>query len=295
MQEIAVAEILKRVRRVRIVAHRAVNDLFAGQYKSVFRGRGMEFEEVREYQPGDEIRSIDWNVTARSGSTFVKRFREERELTILFLVDVSGSGVFGSGERSKWDLTVELAALLMFSALRNNDKIGMLTFDEEVVDYFPPRKGKSHMLRLIRQLVALPPRPRRTDLAAPLMFLNRVQRRRAVVFLMSDFLAPDPGQPLAIARQRHDLIAVRTADPRESTIPDASIVTFADAETGELRQVDTRNRRVREALVREANRHAETWNTRFRGLGIDELSVSTGEDYSKTLRRFFRMRERRFR
>jgi len=193
-----VASILKRVRQIQIVANRRVDDLLAGQYKSVFRGRGMEFDEVREYQPGDDVRSIDWNVTARAGAPFVKRFVEERELTVMFLVDVSASGAFGSTWRSKLETLVELAAMLMFSALKNNDKVGLVTFCDEVIDYFPPRKGKSNVLHLIRELVAVEPVARPTNIAAAVDYLNRVQRRRAVVFLLSDFLAGDASKALGV-------------------------------------------------------------------------------------------------
>ncbi len=209
-----VTEILKKVRHIQIVANRAVNDLFAGQYKSVFRGRGMEFDEVREYQPGDDVRTIDWNVTARTGAPFVKRFCEERELTVIFLVDISASGAFGSGERSKLDMVVEVAAMLMFSALKNNDKVGLITFCDDVIDYFPPRKGKVNVLHLIRQLVAVEPVPRETDLNSALEFLSKVQKRRAVAFMISDFLAPPARHAMAVCSKRHDLIAMTVADPR---------------------------------------------------------------------------------
>ena len=208
MATLEVADILKKVQRIQIVANRTVNDLFAGQYKSVFRGRGMEFDEVREYQPGDDVRTIDWNVTARTGHPFIKRFAEERELTVLFLVDVSASGAFGSADRSKLELVIEVAALLMFSALKNNDKVGLVTFCDEVLDYFPPRKGKANVLRLIRQLVAAEPVARSTDLGSVLEFVNRVQKRRAVVFLISDFLAPQAPRAMAACSKRHDLIAM---------------------------------------------------------------------------------------
>src|SRR3990172_7254096 len=192
MAEQSVAEILKKVQRIQIVANRAVNDLFAGQYKSVFRGRGMEFDEVRLYQPGDDIRTIDWNVTARTGDCFIKRYCEERELTVLFVVDVSASGIFGSTDHSKLDLVIEIAALLMFSALKNNDKVGLITFCDEVVEFIPARKGKGHVLRMIRQLVDVHPVARDTNIDGALEFLNRVQKRRAVVFLISDFLGELP-------------------------------------------------------------------------------------------------------
>ena len=226
-----VAEIIRKVQQIQIVANRTVNDLFAGQYKSVFRGRGMEFDEVRQYQPGDDIRTIDWNVTARTGDCFIKRYCEERELTVLFLVDVSASGLFGSTRQSKLDLVIELAAMLMFSALKNNDKVGLVTFCDDVVEFIPPRKGKAHVLRMIRQLVDIDPIARDTNIQAALEFLNRVQKRRAVVFLVSDFLGDLPRKTLAISNRRHDLTAITVSDPREDELPDVGFVTLRDAET----------------------------------------------------------------
>ena len=290
-----VLDILKKVQRIQIVANRTVNDLLAGQYKSVFRGRGMEFDEVREYQPGDDIRTIDWNVTARTGTPFIKRFCEERELTVMLLVDVSASGVFGSTERSKLDLVVEMAAMLMFSALKNNDKVGLLTFCDDVIDYFPPRKGKVNVLRLIRQLVSAEPVARETELAAALDYLNRVQKRRAVVFLISDFQAPEARHAMAVANQHHDLVAVTVGDPREQALPDVGFISLRDAETGEVVEVDTRHPRVRELFRDRAADRATKLSQRLKKTGVDQLAINTDEDYQKSLRRFFRMRERRFR
>jgi len=290
-----VAEILKRVQRIQIVANRTVNDLFAGQYKSVFRGRGMEFDEVREYQPGDDVRTIDWNVTARTGSPFIKRFCEERELTVLFLVDVSASGAFGSAGRSKLELVVEVAALLMFSALKNNDKVGLLTFCDAVVDYFPPRKGKANVLHLIRELVSVEAVARQTDLAAALEFLSRVEKRRAVVFLISDFLAPQARKAMAVCNKRHDLIAITVADPREHVLPDVGFISLMDAETGEIVELDTRHPQVRALFKTETAGRREALSEELKKVGVDELAIRTDEDYLKGLRRFFRMREKRFR
>lgn len=295
MPDLTVADILKRVRRIQIVANRAVNDLFAGQYKSVFRGRGMEFDEVREYQPGDDIRTIDWNVTARTGSCFIKRFCEERELTVLFLVDVSASGVFGSTERSKLELVVEVAALLMFSALKNNDKVGLLTFCDEVQAYYPPRKGKAHVLHLIRELVGQRPVARETRLQAALDFLNHVQKRRAVVFLVSDFIGPSAHRALAVTKSRHDVTAISVADPREQALPEVGFITLQDAETGEIVEVDTRSPAVRAMFQARAAQRRETFRTELRRVGVDELPIETQGDYVASLRRFFRMREKRFR
>jgi len=290
-----IAEILRKVQRIQIVANRTVNDLFAGQYKSVFRGRGMEFDEVREYQPGDDVRAIDWNVTARTGAPFVKRFCEERELTVLFLVDVSASGAFGSVGRSKLEMVIEVAALLMFSALKNNDKVGLITFCDKVMDYYPPRKGKSKMLHLLRQLVALEPVARQTDLEAALEFLSRVQKRRAVTFLISDFLAPKAQHTLAVCNKRHDLIAITVADPREQVLPDVGFISLMDAETGRIVEVDTRHRQVRAMFESRATERFDGLSRDLKKLGMDELAIRTDEDYLTSLRRFFRMREKRFR
>lgn len=294
MAEQSVAELIKKVRRVQIVANRAVNDLLAGQYKSVFRGRGMEFDEVREYQPGDDIRAIDWNVTARAGDAYIKQFCEERELTILFAVDVSASGVFGSGERSKLELVVELAALLMFSALKNNDKVGLVLFCNDVERYFPPRKGKGNVLRLIRELLATEPLAQPTRLQPALEFINRVQKRRAVVFLISDFIAENPTQTLAMTNRRHDLVAITVTDPREHELPSAGLVTLRDAETGQIIEIDTRSPRVREIFQRRATERDAARTDALRKSGIDELVINTREPYTTTLRKFFHARERRY-
>lgn len=295
MQQLDVVEIIKKVQRIQIVANKAVNDLFAGQYKSVFRGRGMEFDEVREYQPGDDVRSIDWNVTARSGVPHIKRFCEERELTILFLVDISASGVFGSVQQSKLDTTVETAAMLMFSALKNNDKVGLLTFCDDVIDYFPPRKGKANVLRLIRHLVSVEPVARETNLDAALEFLSRVQRRRVVAFMVSDFLATPADHAMAVAGRRHDLIALTVSDPRELELPDVGFVTLQDAETGELVELDTRHPEVRALFRQRAVAQSQAIDEHFRRAQVDRLPISTEGDYAKSLQGFFRAREKRFR
>ncbi len=295
MPQLSVAEILARVRRIQIVANRAAGDLFAGHYKSVFRGRGMEFEEVREYQPGDDIRSIDWNVTARSGECFIKRYREERELTVIFLVDISASGTFGSQRQSKLDLVVELAALLMFAALKNNDKVGLIKFCEEVEEFLPARKGKSHVLHLIRQLVNVTPVARPTDLSAALDFLNRVQKRRAVVFLISDFLAEGAKRALGATARRHDLIAISVTDPHECELPPAGLLRLRDAETGQVREIDTSSRRVREAFRHHTAARRAAVTRLLSQVGADQLPIDTHRDYLEDLRRFFDMREKRFR
>ena len=295
MSDQSVAEILRKVQRIQIVANRSVNDLLAGQYRSVFRGRGMEFDEVREYQPGDEIRTIDWNVTARAGTPFIKRFSEERELTVLFMVDISASGSFGSGQQSKLDVMVEMAALLMFSALKNNDKVGLQLFADDVRSYFPPRKGKSNVLRLIRQMLAVDPVQKETNLETALQYLNRVQKRRAVVFLISDFQAEASRRALAISNGRHDLVAITIVDPREQTLPNVGIVRLRDAESGEVVEVDTRHPEVRRLFAERAADTQQHLSTGLRRTGVDQLSINTGESYATSLRRFFESRERRLR
>lgn len=289
----SVAEIVKKVRRIQIVANRMVDDLFAGAYHSAFRGRGMEFDEVREYQPGDEVRTIDWNVTARAGTPFVKRHKEERELTVLFLVDISASGAFGTHERSKLELMVEVAALLMFSALKNNDKVGLALFADEIVRYFPPRKGKANVLRLIRELVAAQPVARETRLDGALAFLNRVQKRRAVVFLVSDFLGEGWRKPLTVANRRHDVVAIPVSDAREHALPDVGFLRLRDAETGELVEVDTRHRAVRRLFQEQAARRGDVLTDQLNRAGVDRLPIRTDEPYTVAMHRFFRMRERR--
>jgi uncharacterized protein (DUF58 family) len=295
MTEQRVAEILKKVQRIQIVANRAVNDLFAGQYQSVFRGRGMEFDEVREYQPGDDVRTIDWNVTARAGAPYIKRFCEERELTVLFLVDISASGAFGSLSQSKLEMVVEVAALLMFSALKNNDKVGLVLFCDQVLEYFPPRKGKQNVLHLIRELISAEPVARDTNLEEALEFLNRVHKRRSVVFLISDFLGPSAKQAMAVANKRHDLVAISVVDPREHVIPDVGFINLQDAETGEIIELDTSHPKVRALFETRAAERTQDLSDELKKVGVDELPISTGEDYLKSLRRFFYMRERRIR
>lgn len=285
-------EILKEVRRIQIVARRQVNDLLAGEYLSVFKGRGMEFDAVREYVPGDEIRSIDWNVTARAGTPYVKTFCEERELTVLLAVDVSASGAFGSQRLSKMETAVEVAAVLMFTALKNNDKVGLLFFAEDVVKFIPPRKGRGNVLRLIRELLATEPIQAPTNIAAALEFIGHVQRRRCVVFVMSDFLGPDCSRELAIANQRHDCIAVTLTDPRETTLPDVGFLTLRDAETNELLELDTRHPQVRALFAQAAEKRERTLVGWLRQANVDRLDIRTDQSYATSLQRFFRMRER---
>ena len=285
-------EVLKDVRRIQIVAKRQVNDLLAGEYLSAFQGRGMEFHAVREYVPGDEIRAIDWNVTARTGNPYVKTFCEERELTVLLVVDVSASGAFGSQRLSKMETAVEVAAVLMFTALKNNDKVGLLFFADDVIKYIPPRKGRANVLRLIRELLATEPVKAETDITKALEYLGHVQRRKCVLFLMSDFLGPDCSRALAIANRRHDVVAVTLNDPREATLPDVGFLTLRDAETDELLELDTRHPRVRALFAKAADERERKLTGWLRRANVDRLAIRTDQPYAQSLQKFFRSRER---
>lgn len=286
-------ELAKKIRLIQIHTSKAVNDVLAGEYHSVFKGRGMEFDEVREYAPGDDIRTIDWNVTARTGHPYVKRFVEERELTVLFVVDLSASGSFGTREKLKNEVAAELCALLAFSAIKNNDKVGLLVFTDQVELYIPPKKGVSHVLRVIRDLLNAQPRRSRTDITQALDFLGRVTHRRAVVFLVSDFQAAGYEKRLRIAARRHDLIAVSLSDPREAALPAAGLIELEDAETGESVVIDSSNAAVRRSYEALTRARSDTLAASLRSMGVDQIPVVTGEDYVLDLLKFFRVRERR--
>ncbi|RMG11260.1 MAG: DUF58 domain-containing protein [Planctomycetota bacterium] len=287
-------ETLERIKRLEIKTGRLVDEVLAGAYHSAFKGRGMEFEDVREYQPGDSIRSIDWNVTARSqGQAFVKTYREERELTVLLLVDVSASERFGTTGQAKLDLAVEFSALIAFSAIRNNDKIGLMTFSDRVESYLPPRKGRRHALRLVRDLLTLRPLGRGTRIDLALSTLAKVHKRKAVVFLISDLEAEGFERDLAATASLHDVICVWPRDPREATLPDVGLVTLEDAETGELRVVDTSRRSVREAFRSRWGEGAGSRERLLRRLEVDAIEVETGKDFVGDLQRFFARRRKR--
>ena len=288
-------EILKKIRRLELRTRRFVETAFAGQYHSVFKGRGMNFDEFRQYQFGDEVRSIDWNVTARMGEPFVRKYVEERELTVMLLVDVSASGGFGTGSYSKRELAAEVASLLAFCAIRNNDKVGLLLFTDQVELYVPPRKGRTHTLRLIREILYFEPRGRGTNLANPLDFLNRVTTRRAVVFVVSDFQASDYDRELSICSRRHDLIALPVEDPGERALPSVGIVQLEDPETGKTFEVNFSDRRVRAEFQRVSQRHRQDREALFRRKKIDSVSLRTDQDYFPMLRSFFLRREQRLR
>ncbi|MDE0186463.1 MAG: DUF58 domain-containing protein [Candidatus Poribacteria bacterium] len=286
-------DILKMIRRIDIRTRHMVNDVLGGQYESVFKGQGMEFEEVREYQPGDEIRSIDWNVTARMGRPFLKKYVEERELTVMLLLDASASTTFGSVKRRKGELSAELCAVIAFSAIKNNDKVGLIIFTDRIEKYVPPQKGRRHVLRVISEALSFEPDGRGTDIAAALEYLNRVTIRRTVAFLISDFLAADYERPLQIANRRHDVIALTITDPRELELPNVGILELEDAETGEKIQIDTQVRRVREAFQRLASEKAQQKSRILRSANVDTIDVFTDKPYIEPLLKFFRMRERR--
>jgi uncharacterized protein (DUF58 family) len=287
-------ELIRKVQRIQIRTRHLVGDVFAGRYQSVFKGQGLEFHEVREYQPGDEIRSIDWNVTARMGHPFVRRYVEERELTVLLMADVSASNRFGSRAQIKKDLVAEMSAVLAFSAVRNNDRVGLLLFSDEVECYLPPRKGASHVLRVIYEALHFEPRGRGTRLAPALDYLNRVLPRRSVCFLMSDFLdAGEYARPLAATARRHDLISVVIGDRLEQVWPRAGLVWWEDLETGRRRLLDTSHPATRAALSGLELKRREALRSQFRRCGIDTIEVMTGEPYERALARFFEERERR--
>ncbi len=290
--------VARKIRLIEIQTRKAVDDVLAGEYSSVFKGSGMEFEEVREYAPGDEIRSIDWNVTARMGKPFVKRYVEERELTVWLLVDLSASGTFGSRGQVKNEAAAEFCALLAFAAIRNNDKVGLIVFTDHVELAVAPSKGRSHVLRLIRDLLRFAPAGRGTDLSAALEYLGRVTHKKAVVFLVSDFLGPGAlgpasGRQLGVLARRHDLIAIAVGDEREQELPDVGLLELEDPETGDRVLVDTSSRRLRRQYAAAARERRARRQELFRCVGVDEVEVMTGQDYVRDLRKLFRKRGRR--
>jgi len=287
-------EILKKVKRIEIQTRGLVNDVFSGEYHSVFKGRGMEFSEVREYQVGDDIRNIDWNVSARTGHPFVKVFEEERELTVMLLVDVSSSGNFGTVERMKGEIAIEICALLAFSAIKNNDKVGLIIFTDRIEKFVPPKKGKTHVLRVIRELLFHKPEGKGTDIAMTLEYLSRVVNRRAVVFLVSDFMSDDYQKAMQIANNRHDLVAVTITDPRELTLPDIGFVELEDAETGEVLLLDTSDVATRENFLMQTSQAKAERDRTLRSMNVDTIDIRTDVSYIEPLIRFFRMRAKRF-
>jgi uncharacterized protein (DUF58 family) len=286
-------EILRKIRRLELRTRRLVESSFAGQYQSVFKGRGMNFEEVRPYSPGDEIRAIDWNVTARTGEPYIKKFTEEREMTVMIVLDVSASGDFGSVRESKREMAAEVASILAFSAIHNNDKVGLLLFSDRVELFIPPKKGRLHILRLIREMLFFSPKGRGTDLAGALEYMNKVITRRAVVFVISDFLAGDFSRPLTVSARRHDMVALTVVDPTEEALPDVGVILLEDPETGEQIEVDTSRRAITGNYARLAGERAKELGTLFGSRGVDMVQLRTDRDYLPVLRSFFDRRGRR--
>ncbi len=288
-------EIAKKVRGIELRTKRAVNDVFTGEYHSVFKGRGIEFAEVREYGIGDDVRLIDWNVTARTGHPYIKTFDEERELTVMLVVDASGSGRFGTQGTFKADLAAEVSAVLAFSAIKNNDRVGLVMFTDHVELFIPPQKGKKHVLRVIREILYFTPRGTHTSISGALGHVNRILKRKAIVFLISDFMDDGFESALSIAARKHDLIAVTIADEREEALSDSGTVAFEDAESGEILLVDTSSKKVRRRYWEYRRRHQTELVGLFRRYGIDHIALQTGRAYENELVKFFRKRMRQYR
>ncbi len=298
-------EILETVRRVEIRTNRLVNDMMVGAYLSRFKGRGMDFEELREYNPGDDVRDIDWNVTNRMGRPFVKRFREERELGVILMVDISASSAFGSTRRSKRESAVEIATTLAAAAARSSDKVGLLLFTDQVELFLPPRKGRRHIMRVIKEMLFFPPRRRGTNIPVALTVLNHVVRRRSIVFLFTDFLhsfgadarglraGRDVFQEIGMTNARHDLVCVHLHDPRESSLPNAGLVTLEDAETGEMLELDSVRASVRQKYAETNSERLASLDRAMRQAGVDTLRFTTGEPFAHTLQSFFETRRGR--
>ncbi len=287
-------EIIKQVRQIEIRTKGLVNQVFSGEYHSVFKGRGMEFSEVREYQFGDDIRNIDWNVTARFGHPFIKIFEEERELTVILMADLSGSLIFGSIDKTKQQIAAELSAILAFSALKNNDKVGLILFTDKIEKFVPPRKGRKHVLRIIREVLSFEPEGKSTNIKAALEYMNNAIKKRSIVFLLSDFMDSGYEKILRIVGKRHDLIGIVLNDEREDEIPDIGLVKFADAETGNERWIDTGDKRTKFLFSQMRERNKAARKSLFLSSRLDSIEIQTGENYIKPLVQFFRLRERRW-
>jgi len=286
-------EILKKVKRIEIATRGLVNEVFSGEYHSVFKGRGMEFAEVREYQIGDDIRNIDWNVTARSEHPYVKVFDEERELTVMLMVDVSSSGNFGTTSQMKGEVAAELCAVLAFSAIKNNDKVGLVIFSDKIEKFIPPRKGKQHVLRVIREILYFKPEDSKTNLNVALEYLSRVIKRKSIVFLISDFLTENYEKALQIANKKHDIIAINIIDPREIEMPSVGLLELEDAESGETVLVDTSNPAIRGSFYSQSKEERESREKFFKSIGVDNININTDRSYVEPITKFFRMRAKR--
>ena len=285
--------LLKKVRKIEIKTKGLSNHIFAGEYHTAFKGKGMAFSEVREYQPGDDIRSIDWNVTARYNSPFVKVFEEEREMTVMLLIDVSASGNFGTNQQFKRELATELAAILAFSAIKNNDKVGVIFFTDKVEQFIPPKKGKRHILRIIREVLAFEPKGKGTDISGALEYFSAVIKKRSICFILSDFMSKEFERPLKIASKKHDLVALRIHDTREDTLPNVGLVPMQDAETEKMLFVDTSSKKVRDNFAKNRAQATEKLRKLLPASGVDLIDITTGTDYVKPLINFFKNRGKR--
>lgn len=284
------SDLLKKVRKIELKTKGLSNNIFAGEYHTAFKGKGMAFSEVREYQPGDDVRAIDWNVTARFNNPFIKVFEEEREMTVILMIDVSGSKNFGTQEQLKQELVTELSAVLAFSAIQNNDKIGVILFSDVIEKYIPPKKGKSHILRIIRELIAYEPQSTGTDIGEALRYFNNVIKKRCICFLISDFFDDKYNSPIKVAAKKHDLIAVRVNDLRESQIPNIGLLQVKDTESGELKWIDTSDKKLRNEYYNYFNFHMKSTDQLLKSCGVDTINLNTGLDYVKPLINFFKKR-----
>ncbi|RLB56237.1 MAG: DUF58 domain-containing protein [Deltaproteobacteria bacterium] len=286
-------ELIKKLRKIEIHTSRLANDQLAGSYHSVFKGRGMAFSEVRQYQPGDDVRFIDWNVSARMNDAYVKVFTEEREMTVMLLVDLSASERFSSLAQSKVEVVAEISALLAFSAIKNNDRVGLILFTDRIEKFIPPKKGKGHVMRVVTEILNARPEGQGTDLAVALDTLGKVAKRRSVAFLVSDFIADGYDKPLRVASAKHDLIPIQVLDPREEELPDVGLALLEDLETGELVEIDTSDPQVRRLYFESVAKERAARDRRFKRLKMDTVTVRTHEDYVRPIAELFRMRQRR--
>ena len=287
------SSLLKKVRKIEIKTRGLSNHIFAGEYNTAFKGKGMAFSEVREYQSGDDVRSIDWNVTARYNSPYIKIFEEEREMTVMLLVDVSGSGNFGTKQQFKREIATELSAVLAFSAIKNNDKVGVIFFSDIIEEFIPPKKGKSHILRIIRQILSFKPQNKKTNISQAIEYFNNVMKKRCICFILSDYISSSFEKPLRVASKKHDVVALKVSDKREKTIPNIGIVPFKDSETEKVILLDTSSKLVRETFQKKQKEKQSEIEKLFSRCGVDLININTGEDYVKPLINFFKNRDRR--
>lgn len=287
-------EILKKVKKIEIITRRIVNDIFAGEYHSIFKGQGMEFLEVREYSLGDDIRTIDWNVSARMGNLYVKRYVEERELTVMLLIDMSSSSKFGTVQNLKSELAAEISAVLAFSAIKNNDKVGIIIFTDKIEKYIPPKKGKTHILRIIREIVSFNPEHTKTDINIALNYLNRVIKRKSIVFILSDFISPDFSKTISITNKKHDVTAITLLDPKEKELKNTGFVYLEDAETGEEIWVDSNDLLFQKKFQNESNSIFNQRKKLFNSINLDSIDINTDKSYITSLISFFKQRMKRY-